>query len=317
MEIIAIAAAVIASAAALTFAAAYATFRIGFYSPLPRKERDPLDNYVLPPEGDPRRAPVEKIRGLITSMSERVFEPVTIESSVDGTKLFGRYYRVADGAPIQIECHGWRGHPMADMSGGDKIAREKGWNTLVIDERTHGKSGGTAITFGVKERFDIRDWAFYISGRFPESKIVLAGVSMGAAAVVMASELELPENVSCVIADAPYSSQRKMIEKTTREMHLPAKAAYPFVTLGAKVFGKFALNCRTPLEAAANAKKPILFIHGEADGFVPCEMSRELDRVCVSPHELHTFPGAKHCLSYITDTERYEKIVSDFFEKYI
>ena len=57
---------------------------------------------------------------------------------------------------------------------------------------------------------------------------------------------------------------------------------------------------------------PVLLIHGEADGFVPCDMSRRIYAACNGMVELVVFPGAGHALSYFTDPELYEKTIYDF-----
>lgn len=63
----------------------------------------------------------------------------------------------------------------------------------MVDERAHGKSEGKVITFGIRERCDCKLWAEYAVKRYGENKdIFLAGVSMGAASVMMASNLGLP-----------------------------------------------------------------------------------------------------------------------------
>ena len=72
---------------------------------------------------------------------------------------------------------------------------------LLPDQRAHGYSGGHTITMGVKERYDARDWAVWARSHFgPEVPIFLMGVSMGAATVVLAAGLSLPDNVCGVVA---------------------------------------------------------------------------------------------------------------------
>ena len=74
---------------------------------------------------------------------------------------------------------------------------------------------------------------------------------------------------------------------------------------------------RQETTAAAEVKKakgPILLIRGEDDRFVPCEMSKEI--AAASPLvERHTFPGAGHGLSYMTDRERYLTLVDDILRR--
>ena len=306
------AAGIAAGAAALSAAAARFTYEITFHSP----QKGRKSPYDLP--GTDQYVPLhESMIGLIKEMESIPFLPVEIFSSIDNTRLFARYYHVRDGAPLLIQCHGYRSNALRDFCGGNKLARENGYNTLVIDERAHGNSGGDVICFGVKEKLDIRDWAYYAAERLAfGADIFLCGVSMGAAAVLMASELELPENVRGVIADCPYCDQVEIIKKVCAEDGYPAEASMPFIKLGARLYGGFSIAGRNALQAVANTKLPILIIHGEDDRFVPVEMSRRLDSACASEHELHTFPGAGHALCYMIDPERYGEIVTAFIKKH-
>ena len=60
----------------------------------------------------------------------------------DGLKLGGRYYHVRYEAPFVIQIHGYRGTAVRDFCGGNKFARESGYNSIVIDQRVHGESEG-------------------------------------------------------------------------------------------------------------------------------------------------------------------------------
>jgi fermentation-respiration switch protein FrsA (DUF1100 family) len=188
-----------------------------------------------------------------------------------------------------------------------------GHNTLVVWQRSSGESEGQTITFGIKERHDCVAWAKYASGRFgTEIPMVLAGVSMGAATVMMASELDLPSNVIGIIADCGYSSPREVICKVSRDVHVPGWLSYPFILLGALIFGRFKLWESSALSAVANSKVPILLIHGEEDRYVPPEMSKEIMISSRGKAKLYTFPGAAHGISYVTDPDRYQRLVEDF-----
>ena len=287
------------------------SYRTAFYSSAHRKE----DHYALP-QGEQYEKEQPRMLSLIQEMDEIPYEAVTI-SAHDGTKLAARYYHVQDGVPLQIQFHGYRGTALRDFCGGNKLARESGQNTLVVDQRAHGRSGGRTITFGIRERMDCLCWAEYASQRFgSNTPIFLYGVSMGAATVLMASELELPCNVIGIIADCPYSSPEAIIRKVCREdMHLPPALVMPFVRLGARLFGHFDLKEASAVQAVRNTDIPILLLHGEDDRFVPCDMSREIFDACAGEKTRITFPGAGHGLSYIVDTVRYSEAVSRFVDQ--
>ena len=146
----------------------------------------------------------------------------------------------------------------------------------------------------------------------PNVTIFLAGVSMGAATVLMASELPLPENVAGIIADCPYTSPEAIIGKVCRDKKIPPSLGMPLLRLGARAYGRFGLRAASALEAVRHTDIPILLIHGEADSFVPCGMSRELHNACAGPAWLLTVPGAGHGLSYIVNTGAYARAVESF-----
>ena len=286
-------------------------FRKVFYSPMNRK----CDPYALP-RGEQYQRERERMLSLVREMDGIPYEPVTI-TAFDGTKLFGRYYHVRDGAPLQLQFHGYHGAALRDFCGGNKLAREAGHNTLVVDQRAHGRSGGTVISFGILERRDCLAWARYAVSRFGAgTPVFLSGVSMGASTVLMASELALPANIIGIIADCPYSSPEAIMRKVCRvDMHLPPALVLPFIRLGARLFGHFDTRESDAVRAVKNTGVPILLLHGEDDRFVPCEMSREICAACAGDITCVTFPDAGHGLSYIVDTEKYENEVARFVSR--
>ena len=261
---------------------------------------------------DPYR---EEMARIYHQLNDRTCEFVTIFSH-DGLKLSGRYYHVKDGAPLDIGFHGYRSSCLTDFSGGSELSFQLEHNVLLVDERAHGKSEGRSITFGIQERQDVLSWVDYAVERFGEdTKILLYGVSMGAATVLMASDLDLPENVKCIIADCPYSSPEKIIRKVAVQMGISDRLAWPFVKIGAKIYGGFDISETDAARAVKNAKVPILILHGEADGFVPCEMSEEVYLSNTEKVQRYTFPGADHGISHLVDTPRYRQIVTEFIQK--
>jgi len=234
-------------------------------------------------------------------------------TSHDGLKLHAKYYHTQDNAPISICFHGYRATSVRDFCGGVEICFKHGHNVLLIDQRAHGKSEGKTISFGIKERHDCISWINYAKEIHPNSKILLYGISMGAATIIMASELIQDKRIVGIVADSPYSSPTEIIKKVCSEdMHIPSTLAYPFIYLGALIYGHFNLHETSCLSSITKSKIPILIIHGEQDGFVPCEMSKKLHNAASHNVQLVTFPEADHGLSYIVNKQNYENIVNTF-----
>ncbi len=241
-------------------------------------------------------------------------EEVSI-TSFDGLTLRGIYYEFAPGAPIELMFHGYRGNSERDLSGGVQRCFQVGRSALIVDQRASGRSDGHIISFGINEHRDCLAWVDFMLAHFgPEVKIILTGISMGAATVAMASDKGLPANVIGILADCGYNSPKDIIKKViAQDMKLPANLAYPFAKLAARLFGHFDLEETSPEESLKNCTVPVLFFHGEADQFVPCQMSRICYDACASRKQLVTVPGAGHGLSFPTAPESYIKVAREFF----
>ena len=281
-------------------------YYICFYSPSNREE-DPYKAM----KGEQYESLLEGIFHCTRRMEEAPCRFVTIRSR-DGLRLSGRYYHHNDGAPLLILFHGYRSMALRDSAGGFALGKKAGFNVLAVDQRAHGRSDGRTITFGIKERMDCLRWIEFANRINPQgTPILISGLSMGAATVLMASGLPLPENVVGILADCPYDSPAGIIQKVAAEEGYPPKLVYPFILLGSFLFGGFRLTETTALEAVRACKIPILLMHGDDDRFVPVEMSKSIaasNPLCT----LHVFPGAGHGLCYTTDPGRYEKIVFRF-----
>lgn len=250
---------------------------------------------------------------LIKEIEVQPFEEVYIKA-YDGVKLFGRYYHTKDGAPLQIQIHGYKGYALRDFCGGHKLARKLGHNILLIDQRGTGKSKGRSITFGVKERKDALSWIRYATNRFGNIPIFLVGVSMGGATTLMVTDMDIPKNVVGAIADCPYSSPKEIIQKVCRDRGMP-DFIYPIVTVGGLIYGHFNPDIVGAVKSVENSKVPILILHGRRDGFVPFEMAERIYNSANCKKYLYAFDDADHGMSYMTDPEKYEKATIDFINE--
>ncbi len=288
--------------AILFFAAVVGCFLFVFYS-APKKELADGDydfpsGKIYEPYYDEMKRWIDQVRAL---GGEEVST-----TSFDGLTLCGKYYEFSPDAPLEILFHGYRGSALRDLCGAVERCFAIGRSALIVDQRGSGKSGGRVITFGVKERFDCLSWINYANERFGKNKkIILTGISMGASTVMMAAGEKLPENVVCILADCGYSSAEAIIKKVMRQLHMPVRIFYPVVKLGAKIFGRFDLEEMPPIETVKKCNVPMIFIHGEDDDFVPCQMSRELFEACASRKSIMTVPGAGHGLAFPADKEGY------------
>lgn len=302
---------IIVGLAAIVFGASYICYCMAFFAP--RKNIN-TEDFPIPPgeEYVPYRAQMIEWMRQVRAMP---YEAVEVRS-FDGLRLCGKYYEFAPDAPTELMFHGYRGSAERDLCGGVQRAFALGHSVLLIDQRTSGGSDGHTISFGINESLDCRTWIDFAVEHFgADVKLILTGISMGASTVMIAAGQDLPENVIGVLADCGYTSAKAIICKVIRGMHLPAGLLYPFVRLGARIFGHFRLEETSPVEAMRRCQVPVIFFHGEADNFVPCEMSRENYEACAARKKLVTVPGAGHGAAYLVDPERYIAVLKEFWRK--
>ena len=235
----------------------------------------------------------------------------------DGLTLRGRYYEHSPDAPIEIMMHGYHGNLERDLSGGIFRALDIGHSVLVFDHRASGLSDGNVITFGINESRDCRRWIDYVLTNInPSAKIILSGVSMGGATAMITSGYDdLPENIVGIIADCGYTSAEDIIKLVCRDMKLPSSLLYPFVRLGARIFGKFDIDELSPNSQVKKSKIPTIFVHGDADAFVPMWMSvKNYDDCSARIKRLHIIKGAGHGLAFPVGRDNYLNELRDFFD---
>ena len=272
------------------------------------------NNEIILPDNEIFKVYRELIISDIETARKMDYKEFSVKS-FDGLTLYGKYFESFKNAPIEIMFHGYRGDGERDLSTGIRRAKACGRNVLIVDQRGHGKSDGHTISFGIKERFDCISWINLVIKEFGDDiEIILTGISMGAATVMMASSLELPCNVKGILADCGYDTPKNIIKKYISDMHLPATLFYPFVKIGALLFGHFNIDSASPLESVKESKVPIIFIHGEGDTFVPCDMSKRLYNACSNKKHLTIIKDAEHGISYLFDPDFYVTELEYFFK---
>ena len=184
-----------------------------------------------------------------------------------------------------------------------------GMNVVMPDLRGHGKSEGTYVGYGCHDRLDLIIWIDRILEIDPEAVIILHGISMGAATVMMATGEKLPSNVKACIEDSGFCTaldEFAFVYSTLKEK--PPISSYillPITRQIARIRAGYDLGDATPLDAVRRSTTPTLFIHGEADKFIPCSMMNKLFEAASCEKMCMVVPGADHVKSVVVDPEGY------------
>ncbi|WP_304224192.1 alpha/beta hydrolase [Gracilinema caldarium] len=210
---------------------------------------------------------------------------------------------------------------------------EQGWHVLAVDLPGHGDSPAgskTVPSYGYHEKYDLDavvDWARSRFGK--ELPVILVGESMGAGTVLQYAPLGAPGGsspkdwkVAAIIADCSYTSAAEELEARLADTGVPRFIAAPVrrvVDWILQLFRGYGLTEPSPKTAVLQSPVPILFIHGEADTYVPTWMSRDMaDRrraLKVGPTELVLVPEASHAKSVMVNRELWFSAVFDFLNR--
>lgn len=244
-------------------------------------------------------------------------EVLTLQSR-DGLALSACFMPRPDSHKYAVICHGYQ----SQASYGGKFARnfyDTGFNILAPDARGHGKSEGGYIGMGWPERRDIVDWCKQIVAQDPQAEIVLFGISMGGATVMMTSgESDLPANVKCIVEDCGYTSAWEEFGGQLKEQFgLPTFPIMDVTNLVTRIRAGYDLKEASSVEQVKKSRTPTLFIHGDADTFVPFEMLDVVYNAAACEKEKLVIPGAAHGEASTVDPTLYWNTVNTFVSKYI
>ncbi|MBE6562651.1 MAG: alpha/beta hydrolase [Ruminococcaceae bacterium] len=253
-------------------------------------------------------------KAYLASAEKKVYET----TSYDGLKLRARLFPAENMRAIVIMVHGFRSNPVHDFSLAVMEFNKMGLSCLLPDQRSTGESEGKYICYGRKEKYDIRDWARLMEKEYPGVPVILDGVSMGCSTVLLASGLDLPENVKGIIADCGYTTPYEMFERVLRDtFKLPKFPFFYTASLASKLFLGFDFKGESTVDALKKNRLPVLFAHGEADTLVPHYMSVTNWEAAKDTCDAVFFsvPKAGHGLSYLVDREGYIKLIEELLEK--
>ena len=247
------------------------------------------------------------------------FESDTVYiTSVDGLKLKGHYFACPGAKRTVIAFHGWRGRWYSDYACMGRWLYENGCNLLFPEQRCQNGSEGKFMGFGVTESMDVPAWVAWLDEAHPSSlPVYIIGLSMGAATVLMACGKKLPDNVKGIIADCGFTCPYEMLKVHAKDaFNIPEHPMMDTLNVITKVKMGLDLKAHSTIDAMKQAEKPILFITGTADTFVPSYMTRQNYEACVSEKKLFLVEGADHCMADHVDFEGYTGELTEFFSKY-
>ena len=192
---------------------------------------------------------------------------------------------------------------------------DHGYNVLLPDDRASGKSEGDHIGMGYLDKNDMKLWINWILNKDPEAKIIVHGVSMGGATTMMLSG-DHPKNVVGYIEDCGYTSVYDIFSsELDKRFGLPPFPVMDISNMMSNIEAGYDLKKASSLEAVKKCNKPMMFIHGTKDDFVPYSMGLEVYKAANCEKELYSVKGATHANSLYVNPDAYWNKVFKFINE--
>lgn len=260
----------------------------------------------------------ESEHGFWREFDKRRTEKYSIKS-FDGYELFVEYVpneSAPDPKKFVIISHGYTSTRYGALKYLNKWM-ELGFNCVIYDDRHHGmnkKGFFNPCTLGIKESRDLIAVINDTYERYGEDIYLgLHGESMGSALQITA--LKYKPKVHFIFNDCGFAEITNVLKVGMCEVFkLPGWLIYPASLFNRLLYGWSYIKNR-PIDSLKENTVPICFIHGENDGFIKCDNSRQMADANPAYTELHLFPGADHAECMYKDENRYLEIMKAFLEK--
>ncbi len=194
---------------------------------------------------------------------------------------------------------------------------EFNYNVLFPDLQYHGYSEGDHVQMGWYDRLDVERWIEVAHSIFQDDFMVRHGVSMGAATVMITSGDPLPGYVRCFVEDCGYSSVVSQFNSNRKQSFrfIPPDVLQSASLVTKKKYG-WGFWEASSVKQLAKCDRPMLFIHGTADDFVPVDhVFKNYEAKTHGYKELVLVQGAVHANSYAKDPKNYTWRVKYFLDR--
>ena len=241
----------------------------------------------------------------------------------DGLRMHALYLGADDArGRTAVIVHGYKDAAAKFLHLARMYNRDLGYNVLRADLHGHGLSEGEDIQMGWKDADVVLQWIGIAESLFRdaayESQLVVHGVSMGAATTMNVSAKELPGYVRAFVEDCGFTSVWDEFSLQLKEMFgLPAFPLMHCTSLLCRMKYGWSFRDASPLESVSRCDKPMLFIHGDRDTFVPFSMMQPLYDAKPEPKACWVAPGSDHARAYNDHPAEYTRVVRDFLADWV
>ena len=252
----------------------------------------------------------ENLKNTIQELESFPHHEVSIQSK-DNKKLVGDYYP-ASSDKLFILFHGFQSNSYMNLSLQALHFLKKGFNILLVDQRSHHRSEGKYITYGFYEHEDVLSWVEYADKLEGINEVILHGISMGGTSIALASEYITSNKVKHLVIEDAYTNLEKLADDIAETQKIPFYIFKKELGFCIRHIAKADWRKIDTSESLKENKIHSIFIRSEKDAIVNESFFNDNYNNCGCLKDKFIVPNAKHAWGAITSTEIYFKQLDKF-----
>ena len=233
--------------------------------------------------------------------------------SANGSTLEAWQLRGKEDRPLILLFHGYAVSKSSLLSTA-RVFHALGYATLLVDFYGSGGSSGSGTTIGVKEAVDVASTVDYARHTWKDRKIILYGISMGAAAVLRAIAVKGVQP-DAIIIEATFDRLLTTGKNRFRTMGLPGSPFAELLLFWGSVQQGFNFFSHNPVEYAGEVNCPALVLHGEKDERATIDEARGIAVAMKKPARFVAYAGVPHIPIVDARPDQWKRDVQIFLEQ--
>lgn len=193
--------------------------------------------------------------------------------------------------------------------------RASGYNVLVIDNRSHGKSDGRVCSLGYREYRDILRWSAMLHDDLGNREVFLHGICIGSANALFALTADdCPDYMQGMVSEGMFTTFYDSLKNHIKEARQPVYPALWELRGYIRLFSGYDIKRDGPVFRIHKLKKPIMMYQSKEDLYSLPEKAKTLYENCTAPKKLVYFEKGRHSHIKINNSARYDELIIDFLK---
>jgi alpha-beta hydrolase superfamily lysophospholipase len=234
-------------------------------------------------------------------------------NSDSGSTISGWHTQPDSSNGVVVLFHGIRGSRLSMLTRA-RMLHDAGYSTVMIDFQAHGESPGDAIMLGHLEQHDVRATIEFARREHPNEPIGVIGVSLGGAASLLASPLD----IDALVLESVYPNIRDAVHNRVAAQLGPL-SWIPASLLLAQLQPRLGVSPAQlrPIDHMTDIDCPVCVASGTADRHTTESETRAMFSAAPSPKQLWLVDGAAHVDLLENNPIQYEQQVLGFLGRHL